>query len=110
VDEYTGPPRRPLWPNCALKPTPYAFIRGSLYDDTLNCWFPALVCADSREQSVLTFLRRRSISYGVSDSRDATAMRTSRNDPLRIAEVSLPGQRGVIVITLCPGKKDPPRG
>jgi ADP-ribosyl-[dinitrogen reductase] hydrolase len=37
-------------------------------------------------------------------------MRTSRNDPLRIAEVSLPGHRGVIGLTLCPGKKDPPRG
>jgi hypothetical protein len=35
-----------------LKPTPYAFIRGSLYDDTLYCWFPALRCADSGEQPV----------------------------------------------------------
>jgi protein-tyrosine phosphatase len=44
------------------------------------------------------------------DSQDKRPMRTSRNDPLRIAEVSPPGQQGVIGITLCPGKKDPPRG
>jgi ADP-ribosyl-[dinitrogen reductase] hydrolase len=37
-------------------------------------------------------------------------MRTSLTDPLKIAEVSSPGQRGLIGITLCPGKKDLPRG
>jgi hypothetical protein len=33
-------------------------------------------------------------------------MKTSLNDPLRIAEVSSPSAPGVIGLTLCPGKKD----
>jgi hypothetical protein len=38
------------------------------------------------------------------------AMKTSVNDPLRIAEVSLPDIQGVIGLTLCPGKRDRGRG
>jgi hypothetical protein len=37
-------------------------------------------------------------------------MKTSHNDPLRIAEVSPRGASGVIGLTLCPGKKDRERG
>jgi hypothetical protein len=37
-------------------------------------------------------------------------MKTSLNDPLKIAEVSPPGVPGVIGLTLCPGKKDRDRG
>jgi ADP-ribosyl-[dinitrogen reductase] hydrolase len=37
-------------------------------------------------------------------------MKTSINDPLRIAAVSPPGSAGVIGLTLCPGKKDRARG
>jgi ADP-ribosyl-[dinitrogen reductase] hydrolase len=37
-------------------------------------------------------------------------MKTSINDPLRIAAVSPPGSTGVIGLTLCPGKKDSARG
>jgi ADP-ribosyl-[dinitrogen reductase] hydrolase len=33
-------------------------------------------------------------------------MKTSLNDPLRIAQVSPPDVGGVIGLTLCPGKKD----
>src|SRR5665213_2553301 len=37
-------------------------------------------------------------------------MKTSLNDPLRIAQVSPPGIPGVIGLTLCPGKNDPDSG
>ena len=33
-------------------------------------------------------------------------MKTSVNDPLRIAQVSSPGTSGAIGLTLCPDKKD----
>jgi len=35
----------------------------------------------------------------------ATTMRTSINHPLRIAEIPVPRSRGIIGVSLCPGKK-----
>jgi ADP-ribosyl-[dinitrogen reductase] hydrolase len=37
-------------------------------------------------------------------------LKTSESDPIQIAELKVPGVKGLIGITFCPGKKDPSAG